>query len=91
MNKVLNDSFNNTNFFSLEVGKIFSEQLSRRVFSVDNAIGAAYTPEELSNMLTKEFGDKKLCDLPQKLFIPTFRLDSEELYAKNGREDNQPV
>jgi hypothetical protein len=73
------------------VGKIFSEEVSRRIFSVDNAIGAAYTNAELQNMLTKEFGSKTLADLPQKIFIPTFRLDSEELYSKSEREDKQPA
>lgn len=58
-----------------EVSKIFVEGFKRRIGTMDNVIGAAYSAVELERMLTQILGDKTLKELKPKFLSPSFRLN----------------
>eukprot|EP01117_Protostelium_nocturnum_P012990 TRINITY_DN4812_c0_g1_i1.p1 TRINITY_DN4812_c0_g1~~TRINITY_DN4812_c0_g1_i1.p1 ORF type:complete len:382 (-),score=167.25 TRINITY_DN4812_c0_g1_i1:232-1377(-) len=78
-----------------EVTKIFVEGYWKRVSSLNNAIGAAYTNDELKKMLEVNLKGKKLSDIKKKILIPTFNLDkkpsSQHKDKEKGKDDNDPA
>lgn len=54
---------------------IFSQNLGRKLRTIDSLIGASYDTESLASNLSKTIGDKTIGDLPKKLMIPSFNLD----------------
>lgn len=71
--------------FLTELPKIFEQGYLHRARTLDDVIGAAYSPTELENMLTKILGDIKLKDLKPKFLSPSFKLDPVE-----GKESENP-
>jgi len=65
-----------TKFYYEDVVKVFNKSLFRRMETLDSAIAPLYTNDELRNLLVKQFGTKKLGDLPRKVIIPSFQLDN---------------
>jgi patatin-like phospholipase/acyl hydrolase len=76
-------------FYESTAGKIFTEGMYNKVISVDNTIGAPYNNSEMRDLLEREYGNKTLADLTQKVLIPTFQLDCSD--STNQKDDKQPA
>jgi len=55
---------------------IFSNPLTRAVRDLGNVVGAKYNNANLKQALTDQFGDKTLNNLPRKVLISSFAVDS---------------
>jgi len=65
-------------FYQEDVEKVFCHSWLRDFETMGHTLAAHYTNEGLKEVLQKQFGDAKLCDLKKKVFVPSFQLDSNE-------------
>jgi len=68
-----------TKFYHDDVVRVFQQSFIRKVATLDSCIAPLYSNDELKKLLTKQFGDKKLKDLPRKVLVPAFQLDGDSL------------
>ncbi|MFC2025951.1 patatin-like phospholipase family protein, partial [Chloroflexota bacterium] len=64
---------------------VFADSLFEDIIDMGGLIGAQYSIDPLKNALFEEFGELSLGDLPQKVLISTFDLDSHRGNSDNPR------
>ena len=68
--------------FAENGGKIFSARFLKSLRDLNGFVGAEYRHHYLKDLVEATFGERTLADLPGKVLIPAFALDSGD---SNGR------
>jgi patatin-like phospholipase/acyl hydrolase len=57
--------------------KVFEKDFLRDIADLNNLIGSDYSNKPLKEELTRQFGEMTLADLPKKVLVSSFDLDSQ--------------
>lgn len=65
------------------IASVFERTYAHEVKSLWGTLHAKYDNYNLKQILTKTFGEQKICDLPRALFIPAFAINAEDEHHAN--------